>query len=1169
MNEDPLASLKAAVGRGEALLLLGQDYSPEVVDQVLVDAKELFGGGKAWTSLPEIYTSIGSDENTRGAVATLFENQQPPLALLELASMPWMAVVTSAVDPLISRALLSVGSQRRIVELGPTQLSSVSASRGRHMLYLIRAFGVSEMAGGSSSIPTSTPALAEARLIRLPTVIAAIPRLVGLHGYVALEGISQRDWLDEQGLTALCVTLSSLPPGRVFWFGPASDQVRASLRGTARFEERSLQSRLHEWEKDESTRNSLRQSRELVFGIGERVVTLEQNGRATQIRLTAPEWRSISRIGSLLEDSTVLELQAQERALKTDLVAYLRRSRAGVPDWSGPARGLIFERAQVRNLIEAVRAFIGERKASILDQGEESRGARRVPYLLSGPPASGKTMGLLQAAWTLRARCRLCAIWLLPGVSGLDTIAIEHVCRLLESKGARWIVLFLDAAEPEEYFRLKRRLEADGRKVLVVGAESHLHGPRDDEPLGEFRRFSIAQLMSPQEMTDLGSYLARHEIQLPPSAVGSPDFLRSLSAAVPEAQLGALPSLVDEYEQVLESGRASDKQGAATFEPVKGSLTDQLRRLFPDLIMKDDESDGAMSRFSSDPLLKDLLNIILFCAQLDRPVSVDLVLKVLGAETIGKYPTFAQIFARTALVQEVELDQDGALALTTSHQLHALWLLRVLFPDRSLQLDILRRIAMSIDWDPDAYPGDSPHQDFVLDLFRTTGPRGQYKDLYASRQSLGRLRQLIGDVRERLGIEQPKLLTLEAIILGDLVAVRESTETPESALERCRLALALLRRAEDLIRRRRPSDARNFELQRALTLASDIRGSLINTLLRAKGLTAAAQEVYSELARIEEDAIRAQSYSPSFHALDIVCWSHKDAFDLLPQSVEPKIRAHLLETIESILEVALEEGIDRAQQPRYRLRQQELQSRLGNWQLSEELASKLRDQGDFTGELSLSRDRLRQAERNGADVSAAGLRELLRLCAFRPHIFRQDHAVRFLHTLWSRAFVKGRLGEGAAKLVRASPQEWRMLEEITRVRLQFTLDSDLPYALFFLGWALYQLQEVREARGVLSHLERQSFGNPRRVGELAYLTDSEGRRRVFRGKVVHSRTGQVRLSIAELDGEVMDLRPEVEMRIAPAGLVLGEFVEVSIALNYRGAQARPPLEGEVRDIRGR
>ena len=132
--EEALDAVSLAVARGEVLLVLGQDHSPLMIDQVLKDAKTLVASNRSWTSLAEMFTPIGSDSSRRATLAALFAGREPDVALLELASLPWMSVITSAVDPLISKAFLNVGSQRRLVELGPTQLSGISIGRATQVL---------------------------------------------------------------------------------------------------------------------------------------------------------------------------------------------------------------------------------------------------------------------------------------------------------------------------------------------------------------------------------------------------------------------------------------------------------------------------------------------------------------------------------------------------------------------------------------------------------------------------------------------------------------------------------------------------------------------------------------------------------------------------------------------------------------------------------------------------------------------------------------------------------------------------------------------------------------------------------------------------------------------------------------------------------------------------
>jgi hypothetical protein len=1152
MTYDRLAALRTSLSRGEALLILGQDHTPEFVDSALADANALFRPASAWRSFPELFLGIGAEPGARSAVTSLLAKHQPSVALLELASIPWSAVLTTAVDPVLTQAFLAVGSQRRVVELGSGQLSALSAARSGQFLQIVRAFGTPSMEGPSVT-PASAAALSEARMIKFPAVLAALPRLLGLHGHIAVAAIGDREWLDDQSLTTLCHVLSNLPPGRVFWFGPAPAAVRNLLGDRAYLDDRSIHEEVRVWANDDQLQHELAGIRQRVFGTADRVLSLEQEGTRFQLRLTAQEWRSISRVGALLDDNGIDALKAQP-APKPELVAYLRRSHAGIPDWSGPARGFVFEREQVKNLIQAVRDFITAPKASI-----HARGVQRVPFVLSGSPAYGKTVGLLHAAWTLRVQYRLPVLWLLPGVAGVDLVAVERVCRLLESKGARWIILFLDAVEVEDCFRLKRRLESDGRRVVVVGSESRIFPPNDDELPGAVRRFTLHHDVTSNEANAFVAYLGRHQITAATTAA-SRDFLRMLATAVPEVEFGAFPSLLAEYERLVDNVDVSTVSPTIASGSTSRSLAEQLSSLFPHLASQIEEDVGPMSRFAADPMLRDLLNLVLFCAQLERPISVNLLLEVLGAELIGKYPHFASVFASTALIQEVELDQDGTSALTTPHQLHAMWLVRGLFPNRPEQLELLRQIATSFDWKPDAFPGDEPDQDFLLGLFRAVGPRGEYRFLYSSRASLDRLRRIIGDVREQFAVEQPKLLSLESIILGDL-AHKDTDDDPTSAREDCLLALQLLAKAEQILRERRPSDARNFELQRALTLAADIRGTLINIKLR--GDAAGVEDILEDLSRIAQDAMLAQSYSPTYHPLDVVFWSHRDARNLLPAGAPSGLHARLLETMEQALEVAREEGVESSQISRFRQREVELHSLRGESLVSVHLAKEMRERGDFGGEVVLARRTLFEIKDMSAQRRAC-LEELARLYAFRPKILQDPLAVRFLHSLWVRSYVPGEIGDGEPKHVKAPLESWRMLEDIARSRLSFEDQSDLPYALFFLGWALYEIDEPREATDIFSKLERQSLGNPRRVGELAVVTDEDGERRKYRGKVVNPRTGQVRISIPELDSRIMELRPEVEAVLAPAGLRLGEFVEVAIALNYRGAHPRPLREKATR-----
>jgi hypothetical protein len=1140
MTPDPLTTLRQAILDGEAMLILGQDHTPGFVDSVLRDANSLLTLEAVPASLPELYARL-ADTPGKNTIDALLK-ASPSIGLLEVASLPWTAVLTTAVDTTVLAAMRGAGGQRRVVEVSSAQLASILHLRSTQVLHLVRAFGSVDGAG-ETAVPDSAQALTRRRMLELPQVVSQLARLVGLRGVVVVDGVSDRDWLGSTGLEMLCLAFQQLPQGRVFWFDANRVTLPSGNLGI-HVEELPLSEHLKLWLRDSGMGTAVQAARERVFGVGDRVLTLRGPGLDRTVVIGAKEWRDVNRIGQLLDDDSLVQLRSEHTEGREGLVRYLRQSHAGVPEWRGPAKRYIFERRVVGDLIDDIVAFIEGPKASILSDSHQAL-PRRVPYMLSGPPASGKTVGLLHAAWQLRNTKQLCVLWLVPGVAGIDVVAIERVCRTLEQRGVRWSVLFADGLEMDEYIRVHQRLSAAGRRVVVVGTEST--SPFQQRSAVDVKRFELTPNIEDEELRAFQRYLTSHKLHSHETTTTS-DFLRLLCGVVPEIQFGALPSLLEEYERVVSVVR----QTAESVDDVPGTaLGQQLRKLFPELI--DLTGDGApKSKFDADKDLRQLLHLILFTAQLERPLPVDIALSVLGGGVLGKFPSFEAAFEKTALVQDVALDQEGTRGFTTAHQLHAEWLLQGLVPRRAKQLDLLEQLALGIRWLPDAFPGDNPPQDYVLDLLKTVGPRGRFARFYNFKAGLERLATVISEVRQRFVMEQPRLLALEALILGDLAQM--DSEERDTRLGRCTLALQLLGRAEDILQQRRPSEARNFELQRTLTQAADIRGTMINIWLRQPGDGGSPNvtSILEELKLIERDAMRARSYDAQYHPIDIVCWSHRDAVDWLPEDVDQVVRESLIGAMESALDVAEEEVVrDPEQLSRYEEKRVQVAERRRDWQVSEALAQRMREKGDFAGEVSISRYRVK----DDADPSAC-LTELLRFWKWRPEVFRSLYAVRHMQKLWTRVFLRERLGEGDPKRVAATSPEWGMLADVCRARLSFEEDQDQPFTLFMLGWSLYQLDEPKDARRVFERLERQSLGMARRVGELAYLTDATGRPRSYEGQVVHARPAQVKIRVPALD-VVIDLRPEVETRMAPAGFRMGEIIDISVALNYRGITLAP------------
>ena len=795
--------------------------------------------------------------------------------------------------------------------------------------------------------------------------------------------------------------------------------------------------------------------------------------------------------------------------------------------------------------MNAVVDYLESPKRSLLDPS--GGGQMRRPLFLSGPPAIGKSVGMLRVAWELRRTHRLFVLWLLPGLSGLDPVQIERICRMAESRGLPWTVLVVDGALPEECMHLLDKMLSDGRRVILLGTETAFVG--ENEPTHGYRRFPIDMTLSPREASEWGGFLAKHGLHDP--GAGGRDFLSRLSTVLPEVGYGSTAALLQEYERVI---RAAEPVGLQTTTD-EGPLAQQLRELFPELV-RDASIEEPAGRFEGDPFVRDLVELILFCACADLPVATDTLFVLLGSDLLNSFARLQEAFGTTALIQEVEMDNEGTIGLTTAHRLHAQWLLRAIRATAAAQLDILRNLVERVPWDLDAYPGDNPTQDYVIRVLRQVGPRAGAASDYGSVAALRALADILKTIWMTHGKRHPVLLTLEAIIRGD-IAKQDERATFDEKQRQCKVALKLLDAAIEVLRRRTPSDARRFQLQRALTLAANIRGTELNVVLREGAPS--PSEVQGILKELQADVMMARSYDTRYHPLDILYWANRDARRLLA-SVDvdaPDFEVELLATMQMALEVADEEQIiDEEQRSRLEVRRIELDQILGKAPLAHARAAEMSTRGNFAGEIVLSRIAVDEAERHQVTCRD----ELDRFLGFGPAVVSDVRALRYLCRLWIDGWAGPDFGKGVVVCCPAPETAWEQLQHVARARLAVLEDSEHPLTTFLLGWAQLQLGDADSARETFRRLERRSIGMRRRIGELAIVSNEDGRARPFGARVQARRGDRVVLRIDGL-GTVLEMRPDVETIVAPSGLQIGEVVLVAIAINYRGLKVKSLDDG--------
>ncbi len=994
--------------------------------------------------------------------------------------------------------------------------------------------------------PPNSQSLPERLLLKLPRALDALPQLLGTRGVLVVEGMAANAWLDDVSWAALGQVLRKIPSGRTFWFGWAPSSLKEALAEDVYFVSERFTSTIAAWASDTDLSGHLAAGRKSVFGVDDHVVTVGVGRGQKSVRFSAKDWREIRHVASAIDDAELDRLGALESdELTGGLAGFAGRAHIGVPDWAAAARGYCFRRDATDSLADAVVAYISSRKQSLLDA--TGGGQMRRPLFLSGPPATGKSVGMLRVAWELRRTHRLFVLWLLPGLSGLDPVQVERICRMTETRGLPWTVLVVDGALPEECMRLLDKMLSDGRRVILLGTETAFV-EENERPYG-YRRFPIDITLSPRESAEWSGFLAKHGLHDP--GAGGRDFLRRLSAVLPEVGYGSTAALLQEYERVIKAAEPVGSQTTAD----EGPLAQQLRELFPELV-RDASIKGPAGRFDSDPFVRDLVELILFCASADLPVATDTLFVLLGSDLLNSFDRLQEAFGTTALIQEVEMDNEGTIGLTTAHRLHAQWLLRAIRRTAAAQLGVLRSLVERVPWDLDAYPGDNPTQDYVIRVLRQVGPRGGAASDYGSLAALRALADILETIWTKHGKRHPGLLSLEAIIRGD-IAKRDEEAPSDEKRRQCRAALELLGAAIDVLRARSPSEARSFELHRALTLAANIRGTDLNVIMG--GGAASPSEVQGILTELQADVMMARSYDTMYHPLDILFWANRDARKLLAATTVsvPDFEIELLSNMQMALEVAEEEQIiDEEQRRRLDVRRIELEQILGKASLAHERAAEMRTHGNFAGEIILSRITVDEAKRHPVTCRD----ELARFLGFSPAVLSDVRALRYLCRLWIDGWAAPDFGKGGVVCLPAPEAAWEQLQYVARARLAVPEDSEHPLTTFLLGWAQLQLGDANSAWKTFRRLERHSIGMRRRIGELAIISNEDGCARPFGARVQARRGDRVVLRIDGL-GAVLEMRPDVETIVAPSGLQIGEAVRVAIAINYRGLQVKALDDG--------
>jgi hypothetical protein len=1165
MEDDALVRALAA---GRATLLLGQRHSPGLLNSIKRDIAAITGQTESG-DLVRLLSAVGDDSSLE-RLRRAFEIHAVDPEMVAVADNPWSFVLTSAVDPQVHEAFQRPASARQLRVLFAGHAGTLTRSR-LGTLTLLRLFGALEERESAYRPPTSDLELRKRSRLELALVLNELPLLIGPGGHVAVVGVGSDDWLDVEDLALSC---ADVPDGSIHWFAtpeaPIADaRLRALFGDRLRFYSQPLPTEL----RTASTggREALERARQEFLHPASRSMTVRSGDRSAVVTFPPEEWRRLAQVAVVLDDGITERPPLAEEEERLAFRDFLHRVQR-VPDWSGVARGFLFERGAASTLLELVEGEIGAiRSVHASDaRGQEdvSRRSTRLPIVIEGAPASGKSRLLHWLAYQLKLRGHV-VIYVLPSRGRTLFEQVERVCRLLERKTRATCVVIADDLDANDYEQLSEVLASSGRRSVLVGATNALRARTRDTPAEgihqrdilppsyrpSYRPFPLTSSLTDEEADRFLDFLADRgfpEIELARDVVRRRLFLLLLYRLLPYSRGNIHLSVGQEYERLastLERYHAeTDEAEIAT--DWKGQLDAVRAELFPGAKEVDFELES--SPFHHERGVVHAVQLALFCSQIERPLSLDLLLRTQSAYFLKSYQAFSRAMEETALLQETTLDADGTIGVEAEHPFVAEVTLRSLVPDRAAQLGLISPLLKAVRWEETAFPGENPDQDYAVSVLQVVGPRGPFGDRFDQRDSLEQLVELLGEVRAAYGARLPQLLLLEANALRLIANWADSSF--QDSMTRCGEAIVILADAEQILADRRPSGARNAQLQNVLTTRAVVHGFMCGACLRE--YRHVSQEERSKLREMLKEHLddvnrtttRARSMGrASYFPLDVSFWAHRDQLEQLPDLSDEE-RVSLLSKLESVLEVAVEEPIETGQYSRYQGRVADLAQLQGDIETVEAVAAELRAKGDFSADCILAR---RKAVDPGTRTIKSPQAALGDLLAYAPVIFGSDEALALMHRLWLGAQFSGQMIGGVKPVfARCTRDDWTLWRRILEGRLAFPANEANPYLNFCLAWTLLSLDEPLKAVQVLRANVALAIGNRRRVGTLAVVTDQTGAPIEYSGNVRRLDGQEAVLYVPRVLSEIRaPARVQAELAVS---VHVGDEWHFGLGLNYQG-----------------
>lgn len=1152
---------------GRAILYAGQDLEAGTSERLAQSLRE-FTRRDTDRSFAEMCAAL-SDPNPLEEAAKAVGSNGSSADLRRVAAVPWAAVFTSAIDDVLSTELGRQGSEgRRLRHLAVDERMPAFFPRQNDVLSILHLMHLAD-AQTMTGLPIYGRHWARAQRLLVPSVLRSLPEAIGPAHVLCVAGVTAADPIAFDLVAAMT---TDLDPDNVYWFKTSSDGIdRESILG--------LTPNIHIIESDlpsalalsETITARLSEAKRNVLEAEDLAVTIGATANQRVVAFRASELREFRRHLAILPDLTEAPAPHDSVKRKQEFIDFLSQSRQ-TPVWRGISEGYVFEREGYRTLLRAVLERVDV--VSGVSSRAHGRGGESGPIVLSGPPAAGRTIGLLWLGYQLRRR-GIFAVQLLPAGGMVDNGAVEQIIRLAEARGASNAVIILDRTDRRIAENLDKHLRSAGRRTIVVASSApslrrHQGGPTEqieEEESFRGKEITLEHRLSPTEADRFRVYLANNSPATSSELLlnllsSDPTLFAVLYRLIPDTRENIRGVLVDEYMALIE--------GLTSFRPpaqdsVRGSsLSEQLQlwvstRHFP--TGRDSVDDDQLERNDAwYHIATQLPQLVLLFSSLDEAISLNLLTKRFPG-LLRVYSTLRRTLETSGLFVEVPLDRQSDIGLTAVNAFIAHLLLDSALPSSIARLETLAKLLFEFPWDPDRRSIDAPEQALLLHVIRSISPpSGAFQGDYQRTEDLRTLANILRALREEHGATLPQLILIEGIVLRHLGRRMGDNDKGLDAIEYYRQSRLVLEMAREILAGRKPSPGRNFEISMVLNAIAATIGHSFTAESKLQQVNEA------ECRRLVDNALstasESRAYTDAYHPLDTAFWTNRDFFDYLggrTHNAETEAaRQNALLSMADALDKAGELGdLPSDQADRLAGRLVELDTRLGNIEQALTRAEAEAGQGRYSGVCLLARHKA--IDRSNSIISPEQAKSALAyLEKFAPRIMNDDRALTLMHRLWVAGHLGDKRLDDGPHAIGCSLSQWRQLENIASARRNLGGHTRIPYVNFWLAVAHAQQGDMRRTLQILEEVQANSLAfSHRRLTPLIYLADEQGAPKRF-GAIVRRRDEDdlITMFIPSISIEVKLLKRYQGQTLM--NLQRAEEAIVLIALNYWNPVAVDP-----------